>query len=127
MSSKVIKDKIRIYVRYRLFDEETGEEIRRKTQWLTASKRRVGHEWKWTYRTEYSKFGALDWVGRYNGDREKAMDMARKLAQIVKCGKELLENDYVYDLVMVREITRRTEVSLSDNPMVVIAVAAMGD
>lgn len=125
--SKVIKDKIRIYVRYRLFDDE-GVEIEKKRRWLGASNKGRGRDRKikWEYRKEYYRGSAHEWVNRY-GDRAKAIDMARKLAQIVKVGRDLLERGYVYDLVMVREVTKRTVVSLTDNPMVVIAVAAMGD
>ena len=126
MSSKVIRDKTQIYVRYRLFDED-GIEIEKKRRWLGASSKGPRSTWrktKWEYRTEYHRSSAHEWVNRY-GDRAKAMDMARKLAQIVKVGKELLDKGYVYDLVMVREVTKRTVVSLTDNPMVVLAVAAM--
>lgn len=120
MSSKIIKDKIQIYVRYRLFDDD-GEVC--EVRWLGG--RRIKAE-RWSYNLRVTKGYAIDWLGRYNGDREKAMDMGRKLAQIVKVGRHLLEEGWVYDLYMVRKVTRLTEVSLSDNPMVVLAVSAMG-
>lgn len=120
--SEVLDDKIRIYVRYRKFDKDSGEV--KHAVWLNG---RLDTNDKWSYSLRAHWSTALDWVERYEGDRAKAMDMARKLAQIVKCGKRKLQDGYVYDLYMVRDVTRRTEVSLTDNPMVVIAVAAMGD
>ena len=124
--SEIIKDEIKILVRYRLFDEEDEDDVSDE-MWLAASvENKFSENPIWHYKLTSYKDSAFNWLPRYR-DREKAIDMARKLAQIVKVGKELLEAGYVYDLYMIREVTRRTEISLSDNAMVVIALSALGD
>lgn len=124
--SRVIKDKIRIYVRFRIFDDD-GEVIAKKTRWLGGD---IKNQWRknptWNYSIESYRSQALDFQNRY-ADRALAMDMAHKLAKIVKVSKEIQTKGYVYDLFMVRDVTTRTAVSLSDNPMVVLAVSALGD
>jgi hypothetical protein len=124
--SEVIETITKIYVRYFLLDD-VGNEVDLK--WLHGSRK---------YATsgpyDYRLFGGLhydamsnayDWVDRYNGDVTKAVDMASRLAKIVKCGKKLLAEGWEWELVMVRDVTRRTVTTVTNNAMVFLAVAAL--
>ena len=118
--SEIVKTVTKIHIRYFLLDED-GEEM--DSKWLFGSER-LG---KYTYRCygDGMRLGAYDWVERYGGDIPKAMSYAGRLAKIVKCGKKLLNRDWDWELVMVRDITRRTETSITNNAMAVLAVAAL--
>ncbi len=121
--SEVVDTITKIYVRYYLLDDD-GDEVEEK--WLHGSRRHI-NSGPYHYRLYGSIMmnTAYDWVERYHGDIAKAMSYAARLAKIVKCGKKLLAKGWDWELVMVREVTRRTVTSITNNAMAVLAVAAL--
>ena len=121
--SEIVKTATKIHVRYFLLDED-GDEC--DSKWLHGS-RKYTTTGPYYYRLygDVCKDTAYDWVDRYDGDIAKAMSYAARLAKIVKCGKKLLGRGWEWELVMVREVTRRTVTSITNNAMAVLAVAAL--
>jgi len=125
--SEVINTDTKILVRYFMLDEDGYVE---ESKWLMASRKCV-NSGPYHYRVFGSGHGdtmmnsAYDWVERYDGDIAKAVSYASRLAKIVKCGKKLLEAGWDWELVMIRDITRRTVTSITDNAMAFLAVAAL--
>lgn len=121
--SEVIETVTKIYIRYFFLDDD-GDEVEEK--WLHGS-RKYANSGPYHYRLygAYMASSAYDWVERYDGDIAKAMSYATRLAQIVKCGKRLLSVGWEWELVMVRDITRRTITPITNNAMAVLAVAAL--
>jgi hypothetical protein len=120
--SEVVNTVTKIHIRYNLLDEDGYVD---RSKWLYATEKSYGSG-TYDYRLYKSTMvGAYDWVERYNGDVTKAMDMASRLAKIIKCGKKLLAMGWEWELVMVRDITRRTVTPVTNNAMAVLAVAAL--
>ena len=69
---------------------------------------------------------AYDWLADYDGDFQKAMDMANKLGKVTKVGKSLIQEGYEVEVVLVRTIFKQTVVPLTtDNPLAVLAAASL--
>lgn len=121
--SEIIGTVTKIHIRYFLLDDD-GDEV--EERWLMGNRKYV-NSGPYSYRTRGSvcKDTAYDWVERYDGDIAKAMSYAARLAKIVKCGKKLLNAGWEWELVMVRDVTRRTVTSVTNNAMAVLAVAAL--
>jgi hypothetical protein len=113
--------KTQVFVRYFRRDEN-GDVDEKTIRWLGAEEERD----KWHYFTSPKMCRALDWYWRYEEDLPMALDMANKLAQIVKVGKRRLKVGAEFELVLVREETKRTVTVLDkDNGMIVLALAAL--
>ena len=118
--SEVIENRIRFFVRYVKFDDD-GTPLDEK--WLHC----VSEDWtgehpkrKWTLRTDIKY--AHDFQESHD---EKAQQYANALGKIVKCGKRLLAKGWKLEVVFARDVTRRTMTVVTDNPMAVIAIAAL--
>jgi len=131
--SKIIKDRVRIFVRYVYLDEDEVID----TKWLAAEV--VGHVKKGRgigpratlpkrdYETVKRMSKAYDWLEAYDGDRDKALGMAQRLMKIVGVGRNLIRGGWRPEIVLVRDVTKRYTVVVDENnPMVVLAVSAMG-
>lgn len=125
--SEIVHDQFKIYVRYLYWamNEDSEEEEIIDIKWLAGRQKGDSQNYSYSFRSGMEGW-ALDWVERYDGDLQLAMDMATKLAQIVKIGRRLIEGGWRWELVLVRDTTHRTITPLNEaNAMVVLAVAAL--
>ena len=121
--SEVVETVTKIYVRYFYLDDD-DKEIDMKWLHVYEPKTMSGPHSYEVY-GEHCGLPNHDWVERYDGDIAKAVSYAPRMAKIVKCGKNLLENGWDWELVMVRDVTRRTVTPITHNAMAVLAVAAL--
>jgi hypothetical protein len=117
--SEVFKDQIRFFVRYVKFDDD-GTPL--NEMWLCADEDHTYDPPKRDWRLSKSPRRAHDFQ-RSHG--EKAQTYAMSLGKIVKVGKQKLANGWKLEIVFVRDVTRRTMTVVTDNPMAVIALAAL--
>ena len=120
----IVHEQFKIYVRYLDWGVLDDEEYVVEERWLAARRKGDSDNYNYSFRSEMG--WAHDWVDRYDGDLHMAMDMATKLAQIVKIGRRLIEENWTWELVLIHDKTHRTVTPLNEaNAMVVLAVAAL--
>lgn len=117
--SEVIKNQIRFFIRYVKFDDD-GTPL--EERWLCANE---DHYYDPPKRKWYLRYD-VDWAHDFQKSHgEKAQQYANALGKIVKCGKEKLERGWKLEVVFIRDVTSRTMTVVTDNPMAVIAIAAL--
>lgn len=121
--SEVIGTVTKIHIRYYFLGDDGEEE---DSKWLLGSRKYVNSgPYSYRIRGDVCKLSAYDWVERYDGDITKAVSYAARLAKIVKCGKKLLDRGWEWELIMIRDVTRRTVTPITNNAMAFLAVAAL--
>lgn len=123
-----------VFVRYHFFEGDYQPEdmqwLVEDTQWLVSE--HIGYTAKDKPKRAWSNadYGAKPHdFARSHEPLEKALSYAQRIGKIVKCGRELLDQGYVLEVVLR---TSRIETTVCDvvvndptNPMVQIALAAL--
>lgn len=120
--SEVAKNVVKIHSRVVKFDED-GTPL--EEHWLCAHE---DDSYDPPKRKWYLRRGidyAFDFKATYG---DKAQTYALSISKVTKVVKEKLKRKgWKLEIVFVREVTRRTVTVLTDNPMAVIALAALDD
>lgn len=119
--SELVKEVTRLLIRYVMYDDD-GDLCSEK--WLKAESDDSYAVPRYKYGLSSYRRRAYDWLPRYDDDIHKAIDMAGRLAKIVKVGKTKLARGWEYELVLVQAKTFEDITILADNAMVLLAIAA---
>ena len=127
--SEIISETRKIFVRYCRHDDEPTVETE-EIRYLAADT--LGFVWKKgkelpkrDYDVVFDVDLAHDFLAEYKV-QEKALAMAARLGKIVTVGKELIEEGWEMEIVVVTYVNRRSVVRVDDptNPLVVLALQA---